>query len=122
MSESTFAQLPELPYYAVIFSSLRDSQPADGYGITADRMLELAAQQPGYLGVESARDAQGFGITVSYWQSEAAIAAWRANAEHAIAREQGRSRWYHHFELRIARVERAYGHNSQKKSKSRTHK
>ena len=101
------AQTPEPPYYAVIFTSLRT--PGDqGYGETADRMMELAVQQPGFLGVESVRDPQtGLGITVSYWKDEASIAAWRAHGEHREARERGRSTWYSDFELRVARVERA---------------
>jgi heme-degrading monooxygenase HmoA len=103
-----FATLPEPPYYAVIFSSQRIG-PDDGYGSMADRMVELAATQPGYLGIESTRGADGFGITVSYWRSEADIAAWKRQAEHRVAREQGRTRWYGHFEMRVARVERAYG-------------
>lgn len=75
----------------------------------SERMTELAAGQPGYLGVESARGTDGFGITVSYWASLEAIAAWKANAEHKIAQESGKTFWYEHYELRIARVERAYG-------------
>lgn len=108
MPASAFAVLPEPPYYAVIFSSRR-SEGDQGYDQTAARMVELAAAQPGFLGIESARDAEGFGITVSYWASEEAIAAWKAQAEHRLAREHGRQRWYTHFELRVARVERAYG-------------
>ena len=103
-----FARTPWPPYYAVIFTSLRTAGD-DGYGATADRMVELAAGQPGYLGVETVRDADGLGITVSYWESEAAIAAWRRHAEHVVAREKGRRDWYAHYELRVARVERAYG-------------
>lgn len=109
MTAPGFARLPAPPYFAVIFSSRRgDADPA-GYDAAAARMLALAAEQPGYLGAESARGLDGFGITVSYWTSEAAIAAWRAHAGHADARRQGRERWYDHFELRVARVERAYG-------------
>jgi heme-degrading monooxygenase HmoA len=74
----------------------------------ADRMVELAKEQPGYLGIESARSADGFGISVSYWGSLDAIAAWRRDAEHRIAQETGKRIWYSHYELRIARVERAY--------------
>ena len=102
-----FAQLKEPPYYAVIFSSLRTPQDK-GYGVMADRMVELAAEQPGYLGLESARDAAGFGITVSYWTSMESISDWKKNAEHQVAQETGRRDWYAHYELRIARVERAY--------------
>jgi len=102
-----FASTPKPPYYAVIFSARRTDGDA-GYGAMAQRMAELAAQQPGYLGIESTRDADGFGITVSYWDSEEAIAAWRRNAEHVVAREQGRTQWYSHYELRVAKVERAY--------------
>ncbi|QIL21536.1 antibiotic biosynthesis monooxygenase [Thermomonas sp. HDW16] len=106
---SPFAQLPVPPYYAVVFSSARNAQDEAGYTQAAERMLVLAAQQPGYLGVESARGTDGFGITVSYWDSEAAITAWKQQAEHAATRAHGREHWYDHFELRIAKVERAYG-------------
>ena len=108
MGMDGFAATPAPPYYAVIFSSQR-SEGEGGYGAMAERMVELAALQPGYLGIESSRDADGFGITVSYWRSEADIVAWKANAEHSVARERGRAEWYQHFELRVARVERAYG-------------
>ena len=104
-----FASLPEPPYYAVIFSSLRNGEDEAGYSAAAQRMLELAAQQRGFLGVETARGGDGFGITVSYWASEAAIGAWKHQAEHAATRGHGRKHWYEHFELRVAKVERAYG-------------
>jgi len=57
----------EHEYYAVIFSSKRT--PGDnGYDEMAERMVELAAQQPGFVGVDSARDVH-LGITVGYWES-----------------------------------------------------
>lgn len=106
---SAFANTPEPPYYAVIFTNQRVAIAGDdGYAEMADRMAELAAQQDGYLGAESTRDANGFGITVSYWRDEASIAHWKKNAEHTLAREAGNERWYVHFETRVARVERAY--------------
>jgi heme-degrading monooxygenase HmoA len=100
------AATPEPPYYAVIFTSLRNVQPGDGYEETAARMFELARTQPGFLGVDSARD--GVGITVCYWTDEASISAWKANAEHALAQQRGQKEWYAHYSLRVARVERAY--------------
>jgi heme-degrading monooxygenase HmoA len=106
VSTGPFAATPEPPYHAVIFTRLA-SDDGDGYDATAARMLELAADQPGFLGVESASEPSGFGITVSYWESAEAIAAWRDHAEHTIARETGRARWYDAYELRIARVERS---------------
>ena len=107
--DENFAQLPEPPYYAVIFSSRRNGDDETGYAAAAQRMVELAAQQPGFLGIEATRDAEGFGITVSYWRDEASIAAWKRNAEHARTRAHGRVHWYDHYQLRVARVERAYG-------------
>ena len=107
MTASSFAKLPITPYYSVIFSSQRTAGE-DGYAHMADRMVELASTQPGFLGVESARGDDGFGITVSYWESLDAIAAWKAHAEHRIAQDTGKALWYEHYELRIARVERAY--------------
>ena len=107
MQDERFAATPEPPFYAVIFSSTRT--PGDqGYAATAQRMVELAAEQPGYLGAESVRGSDGFGITVSYWTHPAAIRAWKAHAEHVLAQERGCREWYAHYEIRVARVERAY--------------
>lgn len=103
----SFAKTPQPPYYAVIFTSTRTGVD-EGYGPVADRMVELAAQQPGFLGVESARGEDGLGITVSYWSSLEDIAAWKAQGEHRIAQANGHKKWYQLFETRIARVERAY--------------
>ena len=100
------ANTPATPYYAVIFSSVRN-EGDQGYGQAAARMLELAREQPGFLGVESARE-DGLGITVSYWESEAAILAWKQQAEHREVREQGRATWYSAFHTRVCKVERDY--------------
>jgi heme-degrading monooxygenase HmoA len=96
------------------FATLPQPSGDNGYGQTAERMVELAKTQPGYLGVESARGTDGFGITVSYWESEAAIKTWKAQAEHFIAQETGIRHWYEHYELRIAKVERAYSKQPQR--------
>ncbi len=102
------ARTPEPPYYAVIFTSLRSETERD-YAATAEHMLELAREQPGFLGVESARGADGLGITVSYWASEDAIRTWRAQAEHREAQRRGREEWYRAFRTRVAYVAREYG-------------
>ncbi|MCO8314075.1 antibiotic biosynthesis monooxygenase family protein [Pseudomonas mandelii] len=101
------AQTPATPYYAVIFTSLR-TDGDHGYEQAAERMVELAREQPGFLGVESARGADGLGITVSYWDSEAAILAWKYHPEHSAIRERGRSTWYSTCHTRVCRIERAY--------------
>src|SRR5581483_9926306 len=95
-------------YYAVIFTSQR-TEGERGYAKVAERMAELASQQPGYLGIETVRSADGFGITVSYWSSLEAISAWKRVSEHQAAQEAGKSTWYADYQLRISRVERAYG-------------
>ena len=100
------------PYYAVIFTSQTTGVSTD-YASTADRMVELAAAQPGYLGVESVRGADGLGITVSYWRDLESIRNWRAHGEHTLARERGRAEWYSGYKLRIARVEREYEWSSE---------
>lgn len=100
------ANTPSPPYYAVIFTNLRTELEA-GYHDTADRMVELAQQQPGYLGHESVRD--GLGITISYWDSLEAIRNWKQNAEHQLAQQKGRTDWYSHYKTRICKVERDYG-------------
>lgn len=98
--------VPEPPYYAVIFVSTRTDGDL-GYGAMAERMVELASARPGFLGADSARGADGKGITVSYWRTLEDIAAWKADAEHLEAQRLGRERWYRGYSLRVARVERA---------------
>lgn len=102
------AKLPQPPYYVVCFSSQRTEGDND-YGEMADAMERLAHEQPGFLGVESARGTDGFGITNSYWTDEDAIRAWKRNIDHLGAQKRGRQDWYQTYEMRIARVERAYG-------------
>ena len=102
------ATTPPPPYYAVIFTSRRNEHPDDGYAETADRMFALAPEQPGFLGFDTART-DGLGITVCYWETEESIVAWKAHADHLAAQREGRTRWYDAYELRIARVDRAYG-------------
>ena len=104
------ATTPEPPYFAVIFASTTTDDTA-GYAQAAARMIELASGMPGFLGIDTARE-HGVGLTVSYWESEDAIAHWKADAEHTVVRETGRSRWYSAYELRVARVERVYGFRS----------
>ena len=105
MTTGGIAITPEPPYYAVIFTSLHTGVAGAEYVAVAALMERLAADQPGYLGVESARE--DIGITVSYWRDEASIRAWREHVEHTVARERGRSEWYSNYALRVARVERA---------------
>ena len=101
----SLARTPEPPYYAAIFTSRRAAEH-DGYSEMTDRMVELAEQQPGYLGMESVREG-AVGITVSYWDSVDAIDAWRKHVEHREAQRLGREQWYEAYEVRVARVERA---------------
>ena len=102
---SLIANTPEPPYYAVIFSSLRNDD-IEGYAETAVRMVELAALQPGFLGVESARE--DLGITISYWSDLESIKKWKAHAEHLEAQKLGMDKWYSAYMTRIALVERDY--------------
>jgi heme-degrading monooxygenase HmoA len=103
---SLIANTPEAPYYAVIFTSIR-SEGDHGYEEMAQKMVELASSQPGFLGVESARNEVG--ITVSYWADLDSIKAWKAHVEHREAQKLGREIWYSVFKTRICKVERDYG-------------
>lgn len=99
------AKTPRPPYYAVIFSSHR-TPIEDGYGEMTKRMVELASQQPGFLGVESARE--DIGITVSYWSDLDSIKSWKQNMKHREAQKLGREKWYTSFKVRVSKVERDY--------------
>ena len=103
------ARTPEPPYYAVIFTSKRATDDGHAYGAMAQRMVDLGSRYAGFLGIESARGTDSIGITVSYWRDEAAILAWKRDTEHEKAQRGGREAWYERYEVRIAKVERAYG-------------
>ncbi|MEZ6095995.1 MAG: antibiotic biosynthesis monooxygenase [Pirellulaceae bacterium] len=96
------------PYYAVIFTSRLKADDEAGYQATAEKMEHLAQQQPGYLGIQSSRSADGNGVTVSYWKDLDSIHNWKQLAEHLQAQQTGREKWYESYEVRIAKVERQY--------------
>ena len=105
--DNCFAKTPKPTYYAVIFTNqLSDDQA--GYEMMGNKMFEMATSHPGCYGMESTRGYSGFGITVSYWKDEASIADWKADAKHLVAQHSGIERWYSHYELRVAKIERAY--------------
>jgi len=99
---------PDKPYYAVIFTSTR-TEGDNGYAQMAEEMEKLASQQPGFLGIESARE--GLGITISYWKSLADIANWKTNIDHREAQKNGIKTWYSWYKVRICRVDREYEFN-----------
>lgn len=104
-----FAATPEPPYVAVIFTSVlagATDHAVDDYEATAERMVQLAGLQPGYLGIESARGSDGLGITVSYWTDESSARAWKRVAEHREAQQRGREEWYARWQTRVATVTR----------------
>jgi heme-degrading monooxygenase HmoA len=100
------AKTPPAPYYAVIFTSVR-TEGDNGYSAMSDKMVELAKQQPGYLGYESAHEE--LGITISYWDSLESIRNWKINVDHQLAQKLGKEKWYTEYKTRICRVERDYG-------------
>lgn len=106
------AKTPAPPYYAVIFTSLKNPDDT-GYAETAGLMDELSRSQPGYLGIESARD--GLGITVSYWKDLESIRNWKQHADHVMAQKMGREKWYAAFKTRICLVERDYGFSAEER-------
>lgn len=101
-----FAETPEPPYYAVSFTSVQ-GEDIEGYDAEMEVISALAAQQPGFLGIESARSPEGFGITIAYYDSLEAIDGWRQNADHKRAKARGRKTWYDRYILRISKVESA---------------
>jgi heme-degrading monooxygenase HmoA len=108
LSEIKPAGLFEPPYYAVIFISVR-TDGDNGFAQRDQQMLSLAADQPGFLGVDLTHGADGLGITVSYWRDEGSIKAWRDQADHTLSRADGRAHWYESFSVHVAKVERSYG-------------
>ncbi|GGB60032.1 antibiotic biosynthesis monooxygenase family protein [Blastomonas aquatica] len=108
MLASTDSRIHATDAIAVIFAAQHSGRDTEGYRLAAAAMDALAAQQPGFLGMDHSSSAEGFGITVSYWTDDASAKAWRDNPEHAAARESGRARWYTRYTIHVARIERGY--------------
>lgn len=103
------AKTPPPPYWTVIFSAVFTGREAEEYADTAAHMVALAQTSSGFLGYETAQGEGGFEITVSYWESEEAIRAWKRHADHLAAQQRGREAFYSAYHIRVAKVERAYG-------------
>jgi heme-degrading monooxygenase HmoA len=108
MSASEITRTPKPPYYAVIFTSMR-TEGDNGYEEMAEKMFALASQQEGFIGAESVRSEDGYGMTVCYWQTLEGIKRWKLDAQHQLAQQMGRERWYRHYRTRICKVEEDYG-------------
>ncbi len=93
------------PYFAVIFTSTLKADTT-GYSEMAFFMEQLAKQQQGYIGFESARE--DLGISISYWKSLEDIQNWKNNLDHQMAQKLGKEHWYSYYKVRICKVEREY--------------
>ena len=102
----SFKRTPEPPYYAVIFTTMRVNDPNDGYAEMSKNMEKMVCNQPGYIGMESVRESDGFRITVCCWKDKASITNWKNNLEHREAQRKGTTDWYKNYFLRVAKVER----------------
>ena len=102
---------PEPPYIAVIFTSQRTSEDL-GYNTMGSIIEREVSTQPGYLGAESMRNEHGFGITISYWESQESIDHWKTNIRHMAAKKKGKELWYAHYTIRISQVD--YDHSFEK--------
>lgn len=98
----------KIPYYAVVFTSIPSGRDEEGYKLMDLRMEELASEQPGFMGIESYRGAEGRRVTISYWESLEAIKNWKDNPEHKEAQSMGKEKWYVDYTIRICRVDREY--------------
>ena len=102
----SLASTPKPPYYAVIFTSIQTDFDGEGYGKAAQRMVELAEKEDGFLGIDTAREE--IGVTVSYWRDLASILKWKNNIEHVAVRKKGKISWYKAYTTRICLVEKEY--------------
>lgn len=107
---SKFASTPQPPYYAVIFTIQLSGDDPEAYAATGKRMVQLASEQPGYLGAEGGKDdGDGFKVYICYWESLAAMEGWYHHSEHREAQKQGKAAWFRRYRIRIAKIEKEYG-------------
>ncbi|MGG0459698.1 antibiotic biosynthesis monooxygenase family protein [Bacillus mycoides] len=95
-------------YYAAIFTSQRSEHNSERYESMSENLVELVKTQPGFIRIESARDNEEYGITISYWESLEAIQKWKANTTHQVAQQKGKETWYSQYNVQICKVVRDY--------------
>ena len=95
--------------YAVIFRAKAGLQDA-AYSQTVARMRELAFETYGCLDFVSVAEGDQE-IAISYWENQAAIQAWKEDAEHLMAQQEGRRRWYRSYTVQVVEIKREYGFN-----------
>ena len=92
---------------AVIFTSQR-TDVKDNYLETNDELEKIAATLPGFIKTQSAREPNGFGISVSYWETMEDAKQYKQIPTHLMAQQNGRDIWYEWYDVKVCKVERAY--------------
>lgn len=96
---------------AVIFEAEAKPGQQPHYLELAGELRPLLAEQPGFISIErfqSLSQPEKI-LSLSFWQDEASVAAWRQRQEHRQAQTAGREEVFSHFRLRVAQVVRDYG-------------
>ncbi|MBP8286339.1 MAG: antibiotic biosynthesis monooxygenase [Rhodoferax sp.] len=90
----------------VIFRAKIRQLDAD-YADVAARMRELALTQFGCLEFQAVSEGADE-VALSYWPDEASVLAWKSHAEHILAQQMGRQRWYQSYVVQVAHIGREY--------------
>ena len=96
---------------AVIF----EVEPADGrepdYLAHAADLRPILEEMPGFVSVERFRSLADPGklLSLSFFEDEAAVAAWRRLPRHRTTQAAGRAGIFSDYRLRVAEVMRDYG-------------
>ena len=100
--------------YLIIFEVYPHASQKDRYFELAAQLRETLLKQPGFVHVERFQSLidEGKILSLSCWESEDAIAAWRTHAEHMIVQKEGKDRIFDSYRLRVAQVVRDYDFSS----------
>jgi len=100
--------------YVIIFEVYPHASQKDRYFELAAQLRESLVKQPGFIQVERFQSLinEGKILSLSSWESEEAIAGWRAHAEHMVVQKEGKDRIFDSYRLRVAQVIRDYDFSS----------
>jgi len=96
---------------AVIFEVWPKADHKQDYLDTAQGLKARLEAAPGFISIERFESLVESGkiLSLSFFESEEAVAAWRNTLEHRKAQVQGRRVYFENYRLRIASVQRDYG-------------
>ena len=96
--------------YAVIFEVYPSESGKSKYLDIASELRKFLLDRPGFISIERFQSfsEEGKILSLSFWEDEESIEAWRNLLEHRNAQQLGKDKLFNSYRIRVAEVVRDY--------------